>query len=107
MKDGHNDDIEALHVDPERKLCATGQRGKNPLIYVWDIATQQVVFKAQQGTNTRAVRLLRFSADGQFIFTVDLQESNQLHVFSLQSRTKVTSTKVGPGPVFDLDTSSG
>lgn len=24
---GHNDDIEALHVNSERTLCCTGQRG--------------------------------------------------------------------------------
>ena len=73
---GHNDDIESLHVSPDRTLCATGQRGKNPSIYVWNIATKQVVFSSFQGNNTRAVRLLRFSRDGKFIFTVDMSDEH-------------------------------
>ena len=39
---GHNDDIEALHVNSDRTLCCTGWRGKNPSIFMWDITTKEI-----------------------------------------------------------------
>lgn len=60
---GHNDDIESIHVNGSRTLAVTGQRGKNPHIFVWDIQSKEVIGQWKQGRNTRAARCIRFSKD--------------------------------------------
>ena len=49
---GHNDEIESLDISPDRKFVATGQRGKNPTIFVWEIESKHIAYKFSQGNFT-------------------------------------------------------
>lgn len=49
----HNDDITALAVSPDRKIVATGQVGKNPIICIWNAETCEVIANFKQGRDTR------------------------------------------------------
>ena len=83
---GHNDDIESLHIHPQRKIFATGQRGKNPLICIWDLETNYLISKISQGRDSRAVKCLKFSADGKYIFTADDSNDHYVHTFDVASQ---------------------
>ena len=49
----HNDDIMALAISPDRKIVATGQVGKNPIICVWNSETCEFINQFKQGRDTR------------------------------------------------------
>jgi len=50
---GHNDDITALAISPDRKKVATGQIGSNPLVIIWDIASKKIDSKLTIGKGKR------------------------------------------------------
>jgi hypothetical protein len=56
---------------------------------MWDIATKEVKWMSLQGNGTRSVKLLRFSKDDKHIFTVDLHNDHNIHVFDASNGKKV------------------
>lgn len=71
---GHDDDITALDMHPDKIKMVTGQIGKDPKILVWSSkpdssgALQQLC--QIQGDHKRAIVGLSFSATGQYIATM-------------------------------------
>lgn len=53
------------------------------------------------------MRLLKFTRDGKFIFTVDVSNDHSLHIWDVAEGKKVASVKTGNDEVYDLDTSDG
>lgn len=85
---GHNDDVESLALSPDRNLVVTGQRGPNPSIIVWEVASRNVVARFKQGNGTRCVRTVKFSADGKYIFSTDEHNDHNIHVFEVATQQK-------------------
>jgi hypothetical protein len=65
-------------------LCATGQKGKNPVIIVWEAETKLIVNKFYQGENTNSVRIIKFYNKNRFLFTIDSSFNHNLHIFDRQ-----------------------
>ena len=104
---GHNHDIEGLDVSSDRKLCATGQRGKNPVIFVWDLETLAVVDKIYQGANTVSAHIVRFSANDAHVFSIDQHAKHKLHIYDRKEGVKSCLVETGEETVFDMATSDG
>lgn len=105
--DGHNDDIESMDIDPARKLAVTGQRGPNPLVLVWDIATKEIKARISLGRGNRAAKCAKFSKDGQYVFITDEHNDHNMHVIDWKSSTKLGIQKTGGEPIMDIDTGKG
>jgi len=90
---GHNDDITALAVSPDRELVATGQVGKDPIICIWRASTCEKIAQFKQGRDTRAVKAIGFDRTGQRIATVGADNDYSVFVFDLKGK-KLAETKV-------------
>lgn len=104
---GHNDDVESLALSPDRNLVVTGQRGPNPSIIVWEVASRNVVARFKQGNGTRCVRTVKFSADGKFIFSTDEHNDHNIHVFEVATQQKKWTEATGGDPILDMDSGPG
>ena len=66
---GHDDDITALAIHPNRRLMASGQLGKYPLVCIWDNdSCEEAALEHPDGM--RGVTSCCFSADGTKLVTV-------------------------------------
>ena len=98
----HDDDILALGISPDRKLCATGQVGAIPKLFVWDIETQTVKAQYKLGKNTRGIIALAFSNDGKYVAFVDNSNDHNLYVIDVASSGLKNTQKTGPDPIKDI-----
>ena len=98
----HDDDVLALALSPDRKLCATGQIGAIPKVFVWDIETQTVKAQYKLGKNTRGIIAIGFSNDGKYVAFVDNSNDHNLYVIEVSSSALKNSQKTGPDPIKDL-----
>jgi len=97
----HNDDIMALAISPDRKIVATGQVGKNPIICVWNSETCEFINQFKQGRDTRMVKAIAINKDSQYIASIAADNDHSVFVFDLQG-TKLGQEKGGPDPVLDV-----
>lgn len=67
---GHDDDITALAIHPNRRLMASGQLGKYPLVCIWDNDSCEEVAALEHPDGMRGVTSCCFSADGTKLVTV-------------------------------------
>ncbi|EGR34536.1 hypothetical protein IMG5_007950 [Ichthyophthirius multifiliis] len=104
---GHNDDIECLDISRDGDTVATGQRGQNPLIYIWSAKTKKVIHKIQQGRGSRLAKCIKFSPDGKYLFSVDESNDHCIHVYDVSSGQKLSMDKTGNETIMDIDTSGG
>lgn len=104
---GHNDDITALAICPNRQLVATGQRGKKPFILIWDSETNEIKAQCSLGRNKRAVKTVKFSKCGKYVFATDEHNDHNVYVFDAESGQKLGEEKTGGDPIMDMDTGSG
>eukprot|EP01060_Flectonema_neradi_P016544 TRINITY_DN2316_c4_g1_i1.p1 TRINITY_DN2316_c4_g1~~TRINITY_DN2316_c4_g1_i1.p1 ORF type:complete len:741 (+),score=123.79 TRINITY_DN2316_c4_g1_i1:543-2765(+) len=98
---GHTDDITSVTVSKSRGIVATGQQGKNPVVYIWDANTQQELAKLC-GLHKRAVSSLSFSKSGKMLATLGLDDDNSLVIYDWESGSKVVSTPVSKRHVFGV-----
>ena len=61
MLRGHDDLITSLAISNSGKTIATGQKGNNSDVLVWDFALGKVLFKLSE--HDHEVALLKFSHD--------------------------------------------
>ena len=99
---GHTDDVTSLAICKSRGVVATGQQGKNPSVYVWDISTQQELAKLC-GLHKRAVSDLSFSKSGKMLATIGLDDDNSLIIYDWESGSKVISIAVSKRHVFGVN----
>lgn len=97
----HNDDITALAVSPDRRIVATGQVGKTPIICIWDADTCELVSQFKQARDSRAVKAIGFNKDSEFIATAGFDNDHTVFVFDLKG-TKLGEQRSGPDPILDL-----
>ncbi|TMW55919.1 hypothetical protein Poli38472_008567 [Pythium oligandrum] len=65
----HNDDIMSFTMSPKRNVVATGERGKRPVIRLWDAHTG-VLLSEIKGAHARGVVSLAFSSDATKLASV-------------------------------------
>jgi len=97
----HNDDIMALAITPDRKIVATGQVGKNPIICVWSAEDCSLISQFKQGRDTRLVKAIGINKDAQYVASAAADNDHTIFVFDLQGN-KLGSQKGGVDPVLDL-----
>ena len=102
----HEDDVVSFCIDSTRRIAATGQmayKGKSKFIdiFVWDIATMEVL-KNLKGFHRRAVQLLKFSPDGSKLLTFGKDDDNSLAVYDWRNGNIIATSKVDKANVLDI-----
>eukprot|EP00741_Cyanophora_paradoxa_P013197 tig00000178_g12749.t1 len=97
----HDDDIISLAANPAGNLVATGQVGKNPVIHVWDPRSLEIL-ATLKGAHERGVCALAFSADGQRLVSVGMDDNNTVVLWDWRHARKIASEKGGPGRIFGV-----
>lgn len=72
--EGHSDDIMTLAMSQRRTLVASGEIGRNPVICIWRMETEDCakqVARLEQGVGTVAVTAMCFSADDRYLLAAD------------------------------------
>lgn len=100
---GHNDDITAIAISPDRRRAVTGQTGKEPFLVIWNLENQTVVAKANLGKGNRSVKTLCFSPDSKSIFSTTMDEAHSVQVIDSQTGTILAKEQFGPSVPFDAD----
>jgi len=100
---GHDDDITALAVHPSKKIVATGQVGKDPLICVWSAEDCSLITKFKLGKDTRAVKCLGFSNNGKYLAAVGDDNDHTVAVWEWETAHKVASIPSGAEAILDLN----
>ncbi|GLE07932.1 hypothetical protein PINS_up018761 [Pythium insidiosum] len=95
----HNDDIMSFAMSPARDVVATGERGKKPVVRLWDAHTGELRCELK-GTHSRGVLSLAFSSDGKRIVSVGDDDDHSLALWEDQShgswrQPKVVATSKG------------
>ena len=88
---------------PNRCVVASGQRGRNPRIYVWRILPPrgehsfegQLLAKMSLGTRRREVGLLSFNSDGTYLIALSQDFEHHLTVFDWRKQTKIREGEGG------------
>lgn len=89
----HNDDIMAIAISPDRKIAATGQVGKNPIICVWNTEDCSLISNFKQGRDTRLVKAIGINKDAQYVASAAADNDHTVFVFDLQGN-KLAQQKV-------------
>ncbi|GMH62047.1 hypothetical protein TrLO_g8072 [Triparma laevis f. longispina] len=77
----HDDDIVSCAVDPVTGCTvATGELGKKPAIVLWDSNSGTTLAK-MSGFHKRGVNLLTFSADGNLVYSVGMDDDHSVAVY--------------------------
>jgi len=80
---GHNEDISAFAIHPDKEIVATGQRDPKgagtPFVVVWNSRTLEQL--ARITWHERAVTGLAFSGDGKFLVSVGEDDSHMAAVW--------------------------
>lgn len=103
---GHTDEITALDLHPDRVKVATGQMGKDALIYVWDSNTLHSVCCFSK-VLTNGIASLAFTPSGDKLAAVGIDSYHEIAVFDITAKSVkggvlITKTKSGGEYVQEL-----
>ncbi|CUG89314.1 Hypothetical protein, putative [Bodo saltans] len=99
----HTDEITALTVSKDGTLAATGDQGKYPCVYVWDVETKKVRAKLT-GSLRRAAASLAFSDDGHLIAAVGLDDDNSVVIYDWRRGRVVAEAATGNRRILEVVT---
>lgn len=97
---GHDDDITALDLHPDRVKVVTGQMGKDPKILIWssraDAHSASLVQLCQiQGDHRRAIIGVSFSRNGQYVAAMGKDNNRSLAVYKWAAGRKLSDMRIG------------
>jgi microtubule-associated protein-like 6 len=89
----HQEEITSMTLSKDGTLAATGDQGKYPSVYIWDVETKAVKVKLS-GLLRRAVVSLAFSDCGNFLAAVGLDDAHTIAVYDWR-RGKLIAEGIG------------
>lgn len=95
----------SLAVHPGGEIAATGarapfSRSKLVDVFVWDIATQEVLARLS-GFHRGGVGCLKFSPGGTKLLTIGQDEQHSIAVYDWANQILLSATKCGADAVYD------
>ncbi|XP_066956728.1 echinoderm microtubule-associated protein-like 6 isoform X2 [Macrobrachium rosenbergii] len=97
----HTDDILCLAVHPEGVLVATGQIGRDAVVHVWDGLNQKIMSLLKNG-HSKGVSSVAFSADGERVASLGLDDHHTLIVWNWKKGYKLASARGYNDKVFGI-----
>lgn len=80
----HSDDVISVDYHREKRLVVTGEQGKTPAIYVWDVDTCEMKSK-MAGFHKRAITSVCFSKDGDLVASVGQDDKHSVAVYDWET----------------------
>lgn len=91
---GHDDQITCLAVSNSGALLATGQRGDNSDIIIWDYESKKAIFRLSEHDN--AVQVLEFSHDDRILISVGSSLDGKMFLWDTANGYIISSKVVTP-----------
>jgi WD40 repeat protein len=101
-ENAHTDDIMALQVSSDKKLCVSGQVGPSPAVFVWDSVTGLKKGRAKLAKGARGVNAVAMSGDQSLIAVVDLNDSHNVYLFDANTMQLKGQEKGDTNKIFDI-----
>jgi WD40 repeat protein len=98
---GHTDDIVSIAYHPQRRVVVTGEQGRTPAFYVWDVDSCQELTKVA-GFHRRAVVAVAFSKDGSRVASVGLDDNHSVAVHDWTSGNMLASSEGDTYRILDI-----
>ena len=95
--EAHDDEITCFTIDPSNTLAASGQLGRDPALYVWELSTASLVQRIGKGFFMRAVCAASFSHDSALICAVGCDDKHAMGVWSLRTGDLLVQTTATSG----------
>jgi microtubule-associated protein-like 6 len=64
---GHHDDVTCLKICAQRKMVATGQIGKKPVLHVWDVDSRQSKMYKRLAVKDKSITAIAISPDASIV----------------------------------------
>lgn len=89
MLSKHDDLVSCLTLSPSGTLIASGQKGQNSDIIVWDYLTKKVVFRFEE--HDHMVQALAFSDDEKILASIGCQDDSNLFLWDMSNGCIISS----------------
>mmetsp|Transcript_9656 Transcript_9656/g.18846 ORF Transcript_9656/g.18846 Transcript_9656/m.18846 type:complete len:608 (-) Transcript_9656:5793-7616(-) len=97
---GHDDFVTCLALSPSGRLIATGQRGYNSDVIVWDFDGRRILFRL--GEHDHEVSVLDFSHDSRLLLSAGNSTDGKLFIWDMFTGYIVASLPQTPRPTLAL-----
>jgi len=92
----HDDMITCIAVSPSGRYIASGQKGENSDIYIWDYESRKVIYKLQE--HDFSVQDIAFSEDEMVFASIGHQDDGNLIVWDMSNGCIIASaSKIAQG----------
>ena len=95
---GHVGALSALALSPTARLLATGERGFDSDVCVWELASGAVLHRFQE--HDHGIAALAFSDDERLLLSVGAEQDGLVLVWDLSNGAQVTRLRHDPVPVL-------
>ncbi len=97
---GHDDLVTCMTLSNNGKMLATGQKGENSDIIVWEYETKKVLFKLSE--HDYEISCLKFSHDDRFLFSCGNFKDKRLFIWDMKTGYIVANCGSYPVPTYDI-----
>jgi len=95
---GHDDVVTCMTLSNNGKLLATGQKGDNSDILVWEYEQKRIIFKLSE--HDYEISCLKFSHDDKFLFSCGTDK--RLFIWDMKNGYIVANCPCYPQPTNDI-----
>lgn len=103
----HDDDVMALAVHPKLDIVASGQLSRKAFVLVYDVTLSNpegiaFINELNLGNNTRGVKSLDFSPDGNFLLTIACDPYHTVTIWDWKKNVKLASARANNAEVYSM-----
>lgn len=93
---GHNDTVTAVKVSRDGNLIASGQKGANSDIIVWDYSSKRLLYRFEE--HDHMIQDLAFSEDGKILASIGSSDDGNLIAWDMSNGCIISSAaRLPPG----------
>ncbi len=93
---GHDDEVTCIALSPNGKLLASGQKGTNSDIFVWDYHARKKMFTISE--HDYAVTILKFSLDNKLLYSCGNLQDKRIFIWDMSNGYIVSNYQLYPSP---------
>ena len=97
---GHDDLITCLSLSPSGNLIASGQRGYNADVLVWDFSSKQIKFQFSE--HDHEIKCVDFSHDDRLLCSCGSPADNKMFIWDCITGYIVASIGLTPNPTISV-----
>lgn len=93
---GHDDEVTCIALSHDGKLLASGQKGENSDIFVWEYETRKILYTLSE--HDYAVTCLQFSKDDRLLYSNGNLQDKRVFIWDMQTGCIVANCPLFPTP---------